>query len=130
MKNLIAIIGTCVVLFIACVLVLMPLELGETQSEISIIKMLPADWNPRLRQDFGGQAYQRLYDDMLAPTVRISSPSGIGSGVVIHHRDAKDAENIYILTVNHVVGNNTSVTVYSYISNTQASLCPTYGGTS
>ena len=82
MKNLIVIIGTCVVLFIACVLVLMPLELGETQSEVSFIKMLPVDWNP----------YQRLYDEMLYPTVRISSANGVGSGVIIHHKGTKGHE--------------------------------------
>jgi S1-C subfamily serine protease len=104
MKNLIVIIGTCVVLFIACVLVLMPLELGETQSEVSFIKMLPVDWNP----------YQRLYDEMLYPTVRISSANGVGSGVIIHHKGTKDTKNTYILTAAHVVGNNSSVTVTFY----------------
>jgi len=104
MKNLIVIIGTCVVLFIVCVLVLMPLELGETQSEVSVIKLLPADYNP----------YQRLYDKMLTPTVRISSASGIGSGVVIETTDKHRLTQIYILTANHVVGNNTSVTVTVY----------------
>ena len=98
------------------VLALSPSELGETITDLPPIKILPADYNP----------YQSLYDEMLAPTVRISSASGIGSGVVISHRDTENTEkSIYILTANHVVGNNTSVTVtvYSYISNTQASLC-------
>jgi S1-C subfamily serine protease len=102
MKNLIVIIGTCVVLFIACVLVLMPLELGEVQTTVSVIKLLPADYNP----------YQKLYDEMLAPTVRISSSSGIGSGVIITATDSTD----WILTAAHVVGNYSavSVTFYSY----------------
>ena len=127
MKNLIVIIGTCVVLFIACVVVLMPLELGEVfqQTTISIIKLLPADYNP----------YQKLYEELLYPTVRISTASGIGSGVIIHHKGTKDTKNTYILTAAHVVGNNSSVTVtfYSYlpvplarqtgISNTQTTLC-------
>ena len=110
MKNLIVIIGTCVVVFIACVLVLIPSELGETQSNVSVIKLLPADYNP----------YQSLYDEMLAPTVRISSASGIGSGVVIHHRGTETTEKYnYILTASHVIENQSSVSVtfYSY-SNT------------
>jgi len=87
----------------------------EIPSEVSFIKLLPTD-NP----------YQALYDEMLAPTVRIESVSGIGSGVIIHHKGTKNTEkSIYILTASHVVGNNTSVTVtiYSYISNTQTVLC-------
>ena len=119
MKNLVVIIGTCVVLFVACVLVLMPLELGEIQSEVSIIKMLPADYNP----------YQRLYEELLKPTVRISSASGIGSGVVIPSYKLQDTsyklDNLkpvtfnsvtYVLTAAHVVENQSIVTVtfYSY----------------
>ena len=102
MKNLIVIIGTCVVLFIGCVLVLALSELGEVQSEVSVIKMLPPDWNP----------YQRLYDELLKPTVRINTKDGIGSGVVISTTDSTD----YILTAAHVVENysSVSVTFYSY----------------
>jgi len=60
---------------------------------------------------------RKLYETMLYPCVRISSPSGIGSGVIIHRRDAKDAEkSIYILSAAHVVGDYSAVTVtvYSY----------------
>jgi len=122
-------------LVIITVLTAMSINTIETTTDLPPIKMVPADWDPRLRQDFGGQAYQRLYDELLKPTVRINTKDGIGSGVIIHHRDIhpepvavqgkKDTENIYILTANHVVGNNTSVTVtvYSYISNTQVTLC-------
>jgi S1-C subfamily serine protease len=97
----------------------------EVTTELKVIKPLPADWNP----------YQKLYDELLSPTVRINTKDGIGSGVIIHHKDTKNTKNIYILTANHVVGNNTSVTVtvYSYlpvplarqtgISNTQTTLC-------
>jgi S1-C subfamily serine protease len=110
MRNLVVIIGTCVVLFIACVLVIMPLELGEVPTTVSVIKPLPADYNP----------YQRMYDEMLYPTVRISSASGVGSGVIIHHRDTENTEKYnYILTANHVIDNqrSVSVTFYTY-SNT------------
>jgi len=118
MKNLIVIIGTCVVLFIACVLVLMPLELGETQSDVTVIKMLPVDWNP----------YQRLYDDLLNPTVRISSEGGIGSGVVISATDSSAKPPVrtdWILTAAHVVDkySSVSVTFYSYTNNKQSVLC-------
>ena len=99
-RNLVVIIGTCVVLFIACVVVLFPLELGEIQSAVSVIKMLPADWNP----------YQKLYDEMLYPTVRISTATGVGSGVVITATDYTDL----ILTAAHVVGNYSAVSVTFY----------------
>jgi S1-C subfamily serine protease len=113
MKNLVVIIGTCVVLFIACAVVMVSLEMGETQSEVSVIKMLPPDWNP----------YQKQYDEMLYPVVRISSANGVGSGVIIHRRDTEDAEkSIYILTANHVVGNQSVVTVTLYSQNTITSL--------
>ena len=76
----------------------------EIAPDISIIKMLPANYNP----------YQKLYDEMLYPTVRIESESGIGSGVIINRRDAETAENIYILSAAHVVGNQSVVTVTIY----------------
>ena len=41
--------------------------------------------------------YQEEYEKLLYPTVRISSPSGVGSGVVISNTQ------IYILTAAHVV---------------------------
>jgi hypothetical protein len=95
----------------------------EIITEQRDIKMLPTDYNP----------YQALYDEMLYPTVRIESPGGIGSGVIanlecIDHVNAaatRSLHSIFILTASHVVGNNTSVTVtvYSYISNTQTVLC-------
>lgn len=97
MKNLVVIIGTGIVLFIACVLVLMPLELGEVQTTVSIIKPLPADYNP----------YQRLYDKMLYPTVRINTKDGIGSGVIISATDSTD----WILTAAHVVGKESEVRI-------------------
>jgi len=57
--------------------------------------------------------YQALYEDLLYPSVRITTDDGIGSGVIIsHHRGAEDTENtIYILTAGHVVGNEALVKV-------------------
>jgi len=52
--------------------------------------------------------YQALYDDLLYPSVRITTDDGIGSGVIINHGDT---ENIYILTAGHVVGNEALVSV-------------------
>jgi S1-C subfamily serine protease len=78
--------------------------------------------------------YQDEYEQMLYPTVRISSSCGTGSGVIFHRRDAKDAENtavtatantIYILTAAHVVGDESSVTIeffYPVITKIDASV--------
>jgi len=66
--------------------------------------------NPRLRQGFGGQAYQELYDELLRPSVLISTPNGRGSGVVITSTD----KITYILTAAHVVGDEASVKVTFY----------------
>jgi S1-C subfamily serine protease len=61
--------------------------------------------------------YQEEYEQMLYPTVRISSSSGTGSGVVIslEHR-ANSVEQIAILTAAHVVGNESTVNVEVYPS--------------
>ena len=53
--------------------------------------------------------YQTLYDDLLYPSVRITTDDGIGSGIIIHRGDAENAESIYILTAGHVVGNEALV---------------------
>jgi len=57
--------------------------------------------------------YQQLYDDLLYPSVRISTTDSIGSGVIIsYYKDTTDTENtIYILTAGHVVGNEALVNV-------------------
>jgi len=111
--------------FSACVLVLAPSELGERQSEVSVIKILPADYNP----------YQKLYDEMLYPVVRISTPQGVGSGVVIDRSsffvvrnsgetkyESRTTNYGYVLTAAHVVGNYSSVTVTLYSPDTITSL--------
>ena len=56
--------------------------------------------------------YQQLYEDMLYPSVRITTDDGIGSGVIIsYHGDTENTENIYILTAAHVVGDEALVSV-------------------
>jgi len=76
----------------------------EIQSDVSFIIILPA-----------GNPYQSLYDEMLYPTVRIESESGIGSGVVINlDADKRRLTQTYILTANHVIENQKSVSVTFY----------------
>jgi len=58
--------------------------------------------------------YQQLYEDLLYPSVRITTEEGIGSGIIIattdeHRLTQKDG--IYILTAAHVVGNEALVKV-------------------
>ena len=111
-------IGICLVI-VSCVLGFLASDSASTGINLPVIKPLPADWNP----------YQRLYDELLAPTVRISSPSGIGSGVIIQGYKLQDTscklDNLkpvtsntvtYVLTAAHVVENysDVSVTFYSY----------------
>jgi S1-C subfamily serine protease len=117
------IVGTTLV--IVLVMMVMSLNTLETTNDVSVIKPVPENYNP----------YQKLYDEMLAPTVKISSASGTGSGVIINTpltpprlgRDstviALNRGDVIILTAAHVVGNNTSVTVtvYSYGSSTACS---------
>jgi S1-C subfamily serine protease len=120
LHRLIILISTLVIILAITVMSLNTLEMT---SDVTVIKMLPADYNP----------YQRLYNEMLYTTVRIESVGGVGSGVIIHHKDAptkvgtplRSAEInkwTYILTAAHVVGNNTSVTVTIYSQNVITSL--------
>jgi len=100
---------------------LSPSELGETPaSEVTIIRAAPVQANP----------YQRLYEEMLYPTVRIETPQGVGSGVVIsiEHR-AKSIEQIAILTAAHVVGNQSVVEVELPACLTATSLAGRYDST-
>lgn len=64
--------------------------------------------------------YHSLYEEMLYPTVRISTPSGTGSGVVISYKlqvtsSKPETSNLqpetYILTAAHVVGDESRVTI-------------------
>jgi S1-C subfamily serine protease len=109
--NINSVIIVSITLVIILAMTVMSLNTLEVITEQRDIKVLPNDYNP----------YQKLYDDLLAPTVRIENASGIGSGVIISATGATD----WILTAAHVVGNNSSVVVtfYSYISNTQTVLC-------
>ena len=61
--------------------------------------------------------YQEEYERMLYPTVRISSPSGTGSGVIISvERRALSVEGIAILTAAHVVEAQSTVNIELYDS--------------
>jgi len=114
-------LSTVIVIFTIAVL---SVNTREVITEERDIKLLSENYNP----------YQKLYDEMLYPTVRIESVSGIGSGVVINRpeesrdsaslrRGAEEAEkSIYILTASHVVGNQSVVTVTLYSQNIITSL--------
>ena len=63
--------------------------------------------------------YQSLYEEVLAPVVKITSKAGTGSGVIIATTDYTDEHRltqVYILTAAHVVGDENEVQViyYSY----------------
>jgi len=63
--------------------------------------------------------YQSLYDDLLYPSVRITTADSIGSGVILSNEQVtmsneqitQTAQYIYILTAAHVVGNEALVNV-------------------
>src|SRR3989339_1578468 len=58
--------------------------------------------------------YQTEYEQMLYPVVRISSPSGTGSGVVISntsHTNGNELKRIDILTAAHVVEDQSVVDI-------------------
>jgi len=67
---------------------------------------------PQITQITQINPYQKEYEKMLYPTVRITTPSGTGSGVIFNRKDAK--RTIYILTAAHVVGNESKVTIELY----------------
>ncbi|MFH1231014.1 MAG: serine protease [Planctomycetota bacterium] len=68
-------------------------------------------------QDKQINPYQEEYEKMLYSTVRISSSSGVGSGVVISvERRAISVEQIAILTACHVVDDQSVVNVELYDS--------------
>jgi len=77
-------------------------ELNNGETEEQVFQSFSSSVHP----------YRRLYEEMLYPTVRIETPQGVGSGVVIsiEHR-AKSIEQIAILTAAHVVGNQSTVEV-------------------
>ena len=73
------------------------------ETEILIVANPGNPLNPVVRNP-----YQEEYERMLYPTVRISSPGGVGSGVVI------SSTQIYILTAAHVVEDESVVDVELY----------------
>lgn len=60
--------------------------------------------------------YQIEYEQMLYPTVRINSPAGTGTGVIIATTDAHRLTQIYILTACHVVENENTINIELYNS--------------
>jgi len=79
------------------------------------IRLLPHAPNP----------YQAEYEQMLFPTVRVLTPSGTGSGVVIETTDEHGSGHTYILSAAHVVGNEATVkieTFYPFRSEIEASV--------
>jgi S1-C subfamily serine protease len=116
-KNII-IVGSTLVIILA--IMIMAVNTLETTSDVTVIKMLPADYNP----------YQKLYDEMLYPTVRIENDDGVGSGVIINMEYSdhvavaltRSMHSIFVLTAAHVVGNQSVVTVTLYSQNVITSL--------
>ncbi|MFH0888069.1 MAG: serine protease [Planctomycetota bacterium] len=87
-------------------------ETQRTQREEIVIKLGKVSYIP----------YQDEYEKMLYPTVRITTPSGTGSGVVISYKlqvksyeSKPETSNLkpetFILTAAHVVGNESKVTI-------------------
>lgn len=56
------------------------------------------------------EPYGSLYQEVLSPVVKVTTPQGRGSGVII----SAEAGRIRILTAAHVVGDASTVTVYIY----------------
>lgn len=68
-------------------------------------------------QDKQINPYQEEYEKLLYPTVRITSSSGIGSGVIFNAEcGMRSAESIYILTACHVVESQSVVNIKLYNS--------------
>jgi S1-C subfamily serine protease len=106
---------------LSCILIILSfaglLNIYDKETETAIV-LGKASYTP----------YQDEYEKMLYPTVRISTPSGTGSGVVIefiesieskesNSKNSKDSTNFldcYILTAAHVVGNESVVKVEAF----------------
>ncbi|MBI4834417.1 MAG: trypsin-like peptidase domain-containing protein [Planctomycetes bacterium] len=113
----------------------LPPDLSASQAGVIIIRPLETGNNP----------YQREYDEMLYPTVRITTANGIGSGVVIQSsivsldpeglgtsgqklnssKETREQLNnstveLFVLTAAHVVGKyaEVSITFYDYSNTT------------
>jgi len=108
MKRLILLVLVCVtVFFTAEAQSSLSRSLWWSQREETVVVLGKGSYTP----------YQDEYEKMLYPTVRISSPSGVGSGVIFNHKDTKDTKNtIYILTACHVVEKRSVVDIELYNS--------------
>ncbi|GAI34975.1 unnamed protein product, partial [marine sediment metagenome] len=59
-------------------------------------------------------SYLALYEDILMPVVKIVTPSGVGSGVIIGTTDKHRLTQISIITAAHVVGDLSEVVIHIY----------------
>lgn len=74
-------------------------------------------WLVGLVEPVKSNPYQKEYEEMLYPVVRITTTDGTGSGVIIATTDfTDDTDNTYILTACHVVGNKNAANVELYDS--------------
>ncbi|MFH0887821.1 MAG: hypothetical protein V1871_01270, partial [Planctomycetota bacterium] len=107
-----------IILVLVCVTVFFTAETQSPQREEIVITLGKVSYTP----------YQDEYEKMLYPTVRITTPSGTGSGVVISYKlQVKSYESkpetynlqheTFILTAAHVVGNESKVTIELYPEN-------------
>ena len=115
--------GVVVVIMVAVIGLGLVMDLnhaGSGMARPAEIVIIPGQPNPN--------PYHRQYEEMLYPVVRIETPEGVGSGVVIESMEfieskesnsrnsmnSTDSLDFYILTAAHVVGNYSSVTVTLY----------------
>jgi hypothetical protein len=90
---------------ISLIIIALPNPAGEPDKE-TVIVLAKASYTP----------YQDEYEKMLYPTVRISTPSGVGSGVVIDVTKVTKVTGCYIITAAHVVDNQSVVNIELYNS--------------
>ena len=92
-----------------------PLSTYDPERAIVVVKM---------PDKVSSNPYQQEYEKMLYPTMRISTATGTGSGVIISHDtkippspfDKGGERGIYILTAAHVVDNQSVVDIELYDS--------------
>lgn len=94
MKRIIIIIVLGILAIWFTALVTRPAELP---SDVRIIRVLPTADNP----------YEKEYNELLKPTVKVTTGFGTGSGVIINSEG-------YVLTAAHVVGKESSVIIHVY----------------
>jgi len=78
--------------------------------------MCDAGYEPQISQIAQINPYQKEYEQMLYPTVRITAGMSTGSGVIIETTDSTDKTQISIITAAHVVDNQNTVNIELYDS--------------